>query len=384
MGGIYVENYQISMEKIIFKKFIKDINIFFILAIFSTAIIIWVVQAVNFLDIISEDGHSFGIYFVYTLLNLPKIISKILPFIFLVSLLNIIIKYETSNELIIYWLLGVNKIIFIHKILKISLYYFVIQVFLTAYLVPLSLEKARSFFKMSNVDLFTSIIKEKKFIDTVNDLTIFIEEKNGNQLKKVMLKEKISDKESQIIVSKTGEIINNGVNKKLILYDGKIINLINNKQNIITFAEFKFDLARHGTKTITMTKIQESSSKNLLDCLNKVISNPNYSSGDQSCEFVQKKNMTEELFKRIYSPIYIILIALVSSLALINSKNNKKYMLINILIFLSGIALVIMSEITLGFSALNITGTYLYILFPIIIFLVIYTCLIYNLKINIK
>jgi len=372
------------MEKIIFKKFTKDINIFFILAIFSTAIIIWVVQAVNFLDIISEDGHSFGLYFIYTFLNLPKIISKILPFIFLVSLLNIIIKYEANNELIIYWLLGVNKIIFIHKILKISLYYFVIQIFLTSYIVPLSLEKARSFFKTSNLDLFTSIIKEKKFIDTVKDLTIFIEERNGNQLKKIMLKEKISNKESQIIVSKTGEIINSGINKNLILYDGKIINLIDNNQNIITFSEFKFDLTRHGTKTITMTKIQESSSRNLLNCLNKIISNPKYSSGDQSCEFVQKKNMTEELFKRIYSPIYIILIALVSSIAVINSKNNKKYLSINILIFLSGIALVIISEISLGYSSLNITGTFLYIFFPITIFLLIYTCLIYNLRINIK
>ena len=75
MSAIYVDKYQISMEKLIFTKIIKDINIFFILAIFCTGIIIWVVQAVNFLDIISEDGHGFGIYFFYTILNLPKIIK---------------------------------------------------------------------------------------------------------------------------------------------------------------------------------------------------------------------------------------------------------------------------------------------------------------------
>ena len=121
--GIYVQNYLISMEKIIFKKFTKDINIFFILAIFCTGIIIWVVQAVNFLDIISEDGHGFGIYFFYTILNLPKVISKILPFIFLITLLNIIIRYEANNELIIYWLLGIRKLHFVHKILKVSIYY---------------------------------------------------------------------------------------------------------------------------------------------------------------------------------------------------------------------------------------------------------------------
>jgi len=370
------------MEKLIFTKIIKDINIFFILAIFCTGIIIWVVQAVNFLDIISEDGHGFGIYFFYTILNLPKIISKILPFIFLITLLNIIIRYEANNELIIYWLLGIRKLHFVHKILKVSIYYCLIQLFFTVYLVPISLEKARSLFKTSSVDLFVSIIKEKKFIDTVNDLTIFIEEKNGNQLKKIMLKDKINEKESQIIISKSGKIVTANGSKSLILYDGKIINLINNSQNIIAFSEFKFDLSRYGTKTITMTKIQEKSTKKLLECLNKVIIDKDYSSGNQSCEFVQKKNMTEELFKRIYSPIYIILIALVSSLTVINSKNNRNYSLINIIIFLSGIALIIISEISLSYSALNITGSFLYIFFPFIVFFIIYFFLINNLKNN--
>ena len=370
------------MKKLIFKKITKDINIFFLLAIFCTGIIIWVVQAVNFLDIISEDGHSFGIYFLYTLLNLPKIISKILPFIFLISLLNIIIKYETNNELIIYWLLGVRKLNFINKILKISIFYFLIQFFLTFYLVPLSLEKARGFFKTSSVDLFTSIIKEKKFIDTVNNLTIFIEKKNGNKLEKIILKDRINEKESQIIISKTGEIISNNANKSLFLYDGKIINLINNNQNIIAFSEFKFDLSRYKTKTITMTKIQERSSTFLLNCLNRVLVDSAYSSGDQSCESEQKKNMIEELFKRIYSPIYIILIALVSSLTIINSKNNKNYSMMNIVIFLAGIMLIIISEISLSYSSLNIIGSFLYVLFPIFVFFLIYFFLIYNLRKN--
>ena len=368
------------MKKLIFKKIIKDVNVFFLLAIFCTGIIIWIVQAVNFLDIVSEDGHGFSIYFLYTFLNLPKIIGKILPFIFLITLLNIIIKYEVNNELIIYWFLGIRKLNFIHKILRISIYYFLIQFFLTTYLIPLSLEKARLLFKTSGVELFVSTIKEKKFIDTVSNLTIFIEEKKGNQLKKVMLKETISIDESQIIFSKRGEIITNNNNKYLILYNGKIINLINNSQNIIDFSEFKFDLSKYNSKTITMTKIQEKSSMFLLNCLNKVLENSEYNSGDQSCESRQKKNMIEELFKRIYSPIYIILIALVSSLAIINSKNDKRYSLFNIVIFLVGVVMIVISEISLSYSSLNATGTFLYILFPLVSFLIIYLFLINKFK----
>ena len=118
--NIYVLFCENSMEKIIFKKFIKDISLFFFILIISVAIIVWIIQAVNFLDLISEDGHSLKVYFSYTLFSLPKIISKILPFIFMISLFYVIINYEINNELIIYWLNGITKLNFANIIIKIS------------------------------------------------------------------------------------------------------------------------------------------------------------------------------------------------------------------------------------------------------------------------
>ena len=74
------------MKKLIFKKFSKDLIQFFLLVSLSISLIIWVIQAVNYLDFVTEDGHSFKIYFLYTLLSLPKIFSKILPFIYFLSI----------------------------------------------------------------------------------------------------------------------------------------------------------------------------------------------------------------------------------------------------------------------------------------------------------
>jgi len=373
------------MKKLIFKKLISDINIFFFIAILSTAAVIWVVQAVNFLDIIAEDGHSFKIYFLYTIFNLPKIISKILPFVFLISLINIFVKYEINNELIIFWLLGINKIKFTNTILKISVLYFFLQLSLTSFFVPYSLDKARSFFRNSNVDLFTSIIKEKKFIDAVSNLTIFVEEKNGDMLKKIMLKDRISNNEFQIIVAEDGKILNNGLNKSLSLYNGKIINHSNKSQKIINFSEFQFDLSKYSSNTISHPKIQENSSKKLLKCFNKI----NYELKKNlvlqkinvlylGCNFESKNIIKEELFKRFYSPIYIILIGLISSLVILRSKDNKKYFLINSFIFIIGVFIVILSEISLKYSSLNDQSTLLYIGTPIFIFIPIYIYLIHN------
>ena len=83
-------------EKIVFKKFLSDNTYFFLLCSISLSFIVWIIQAVNFLDFISEDGHSFDIYFYFTVLNFPKIFKNILPIIFFISLFYTISKYEDN------------------------------------------------------------------------------------------------------------------------------------------------------------------------------------------------------------------------------------------------------------------------------------------------
>ena len=57
-----------------------------------------------------EDGRDYLVYINYSLLNFPKIITKVLPFVFFFSFFYVITKYELNNELIIFWNFGVKKI----------------------------------------------------------------------------------------------------------------------------------------------------------------------------------------------------------------------------------------------------------------------------------
>ena len=70
------------MKKILFRKLLFDCLTFFFITLLSSSLIIWVFQAVNFLDIMIEDGRDYLVYINYSLLNFPKIITKVLPFVF--------------------------------------------------------------------------------------------------------------------------------------------------------------------------------------------------------------------------------------------------------------------------------------------------------------
>ena len=54
------------MKKLIFNKFFTDTTNSFIAAIITLSLIVWVIQAVNFLDFVTEDGHGLEVYFKYT------------------------------------------------------------------------------------------------------------------------------------------------------------------------------------------------------------------------------------------------------------------------------------------------------------------------------
>ena len=100
------------MKKLIFRKFALDTINFFVLLCLTLGIIVWTIQAVKYFDFVTQDGHGLQIYFSYIIFNFPKIIHRIIPFIFFISVFYILVNYEARNELSIFWTNGVSKIEF--------------------------------------------------------------------------------------------------------------------------------------------------------------------------------------------------------------------------------------------------------------------------------
>ena len=379
--AIYVQNEYISMKKLVFKKFIKDTLKFFIIICLSISLIVWVIQAVGFLDFVTEDGHSLFVYFSYSFFNYPKIIHRILPFIFFISLFYQINQYEIKNELIIFWSNGINKIHFINVIILYSIVVTLFQIFLGSYISPLGQNEARTYLRNSNIDFLPSLMKEGKFIDVVTNLTVFIESKDelGNY-KNIFLNDSITNNtKSQMIYAKKGVLISNDNNRYFELYDGKMLNINNNKITNFKFDKIDFDLSKYITKTTTFPKIQEAQNHHLIKCIY-------YNAKKKLDEFDGQKKINcdpatidsikQELFKRFLKPIYFPLIALMSCLLIFTSKESGNYNKFKFYLFAIIFFIIIISEISLRYSTYNKFGTLFFILFPIFSFFTVYFSLI--------
>ena len=196
------------MNKLIFRKLFYDVLFFFIISSLCITVIIWVVQAVNYLDIVAEDGHGLKTYFIYTFLSLPKIFSRTIIFVFFISIFYTINKYDSSNEILVFWNNGIKKLSFINFILKFSILFIIIQIIFNLYIVPSSQNLGRTYLKKSNIDFLPKLISEKKFIDVAKNLTIFIEEyKDNGNFEKIYIKEVLGQNSSKIITANFGRVL---------------------------------------------------------------------------------------------------------------------------------------------------------------------------------
>ena len=375
------------MKKTLIIKFIKDTFKLFVMISLTLGLIVWVIQAVNFLDFVTEDGHGFKVYFFYSIFNFPKIIHRILPFVFFISLFYQIIKYEKNNELLILWTNGIKKIQFINVVILYSLLILVFQIFLGSYISPNTQNESRSYIRSSNIDFFPSLIREGKFIDTLAGVTIFIDSKDelGNY-KNIYLKDTSIDNgpvgSYQIIYAKSGYLTKENSEKVFVFNNGEIINKENNKITNFTFDKINYNLEKYQSKSSGYQKLQEVPIKDLYMCIY-------LSSKDElsrfRAEYLQCKQETmndiqQEFLKRTYKPIYLPLIALMCGLIIIRSKENNNYNKFNFFLFLLIFFILIISEISLRFSSGSQVGLLFFTLFPLLLFSALYTALIIKKK----
>ena len=118
------------------------------------------------------------------------------------------------------------------------------------------------------------MFKEKQFNDTVEGLTIFIEEKTPDQTyKNIFIRDESAilstvGNVSSSIFAKSGYVSED--KKSLILFNGNIQKLDNEgKINIVKFEKTFFNISEISTKSITEPKMQETSTIQILNCLQK-------------------------------------------------------------------------------------------------------------------
>ena len=371
------------LQNKIYQNFIVEIIRTLLIILFVLSLVALTVRAVNFLDLIVENGYNVSTYFKYSFLNIFGLAPKFIPLSFLIALLIFILRHKNDSEFVILWTSGVKKIQLVNIIFLTSLIVSVFYLIFSTYVTPLALNKSRQMLSNSDFNSFLPTIRTQQFSDSFKGFTFIVEKKQDNKLQNIFLHDKgdnlknLSSNTSEI--SETTITAENGLleEKKMYLFNGQIISSKKNTENeIIKFEQLTIDLSNLVTTTIKKPKIQETPTHKLLGCIFK-----DTNEETRICNEEFKTEILPVLNRRMVTPFYIPVISLICALLLIKTK---KLYLNKVSVFLYGFSLLLFTELAIRYTGISFMILTIYIILPFVFFLILYFFLVFQFSIENK
>ena len=365
------------LQNKIYQNFFIEILKTFLVIVFGLSIIALTVRAVNFLDLIVDNGYPVSTYFKYSFLNLFGIAPKFIPLAFLLSIVIFILKHIEESEFVILWTSGIKKIQVVNLLFFTSVIVLLFYIILSAFLTPIALNKSRQLLSEDQLNSFLPTVRTQQFSDSFKGFTFIVEKKINNEIQNIFLHDtgknlknlspNISSESNTTVVAEKGIV----KERKMFLFNGQIISSksSNEETEIIRFEQLNIDLSDLVTTTIKQPKLQETSTLTLISCLFSKSQNPE----------ICKKDVDKEIFpilmRRIVLPFYIPVITLVCSFLLL--KNQRIYSN-KISIFIYGFIILLLTELLIRYTGLNYFLRIFYLIMPVSLSLFFYFFLNYK------
>ena len=342
---------------------IREISSSFLLLLILLSSILWLGQGLRHIELLTSDNVSFVSYISYILLLLPKILIITIPICLFLSVLFNINRLRNDSELIVESLF---KPVFL---LALLIYFF--SIILSVYITPYSLNEIRhKIIDIRSSGIHSSILKEKKFISPVDNLTIFLQERVGNKITGLLIHDIKNPSTPQTYIAENGEFIEEDNKKILRLFKGNIQIFDRNERRIseVEFQTYDLNLAPYNKQESEHIYPDELYTDQIVNNLNgKSIKDLNK----------YEKEQFAQLHSRIANPLYIFCFALIPLIILKFSKKPGDSFLIpisivSIIAFILQITQITISNLLIDKSNIVFIIYFLPISFLSIIILIIF------------
>ncbi len=294
---------------------IKEISSSFLFLSILLSGIIWLGQGLRHIDLLTTNNVSIETYASYVLLLLPKILLLTLPICIFLSILFNLNRMRYDSELIILSTSGKSeKNILIKPIILFSTIIYLFVLIFSIFVTPNSLKEIRyKIIDIRSSGVHISLLKEKKFISPTSNFTIFLQEKNNDEIFGLLIHDQSNLDNPQTYIAKKGKFIDiNGI-KFLRLFDG-IIQVYSNADNRISevaFNTYDLNLSPYGSKESKHIYSDELSTSEIIYNLKQ----------KKTKDFTKyEKEQFAALHSRVINPFYIFFYSLLPLLIIRFSK----------------------------------------------------------------
>lgn len=229
------------IERYIFRRTL----LFSLSAFASLILVVWVVQALQRIDIVKTSASAGGAVLWIALMMIPDLATGIFPFAVLIGAVHALNRLNTDSERAVIAAAGASSRVIVKPILAVGLVAALVTILNANIVSPVAQGAFKRGLRDINTEAITLFLQPGRFEEIQKGLVVNISEARGPVIRQLFLSDQRDPAVDLAYIAKEARIVDRDEEKFLVLYDGQFQRRTNadGAVSVVQFQTYAFDLA---------------------------------------------------------------------------------------------------------------------------------------------
>jgi len=284
-----------------------------LLITFSLTSIVWLTQALRFIDFIVNQGVSIAVFVKLTGLLLPSLVLMILPPSLFCSVLFVYNKLKVDSELVVLHAIGLSKWRLALPAVQVAAGVTLLCYFIALYLLPVSYREFREMQSFLRNNYVSILLQEGVFSNPVDGLTVFTRERDKDGTMRGILVQDNRQREVPItMMAEAGRLVQTPQGPRFLLTNG---NRQEMRRGMLSFLDFE-------SYTLDISLYADAAKVRIVDPQELFLGQ--LFTYDESISRPDNMRRTAEGHQRLIWPLYPLTMTLIALAVLFSGEFNRR------------------------------------------------------------
>ncbi len=210
----------------------------------SLTSIVWLLQALRFIDFIVNQGVSIMLFLKLTTLLIPLLVLTILPPAFFCAILFTYSKLKGDSELVVMQAMGLDKWNLTIPALRVGFWLTIIAYGMALYIQPISMSAFREMQVFLRNNYVSILLQEGVFSSPVDGLTVFIRERHDDgTLKGILVHDSRKEGSAITMMADQGMLVQTPSGPRFLLEHGNRQEMKKGKLSLLNYDSYTLDIS---------------------------------------------------------------------------------------------------------------------------------------------
>ena len=195
----------------------------FLATVVGVLLFVWVVQALQRVNLITDGGSAVTSFLWIAFLILPRILTVVLPFALVIAVVNGLNTLNDGSETVVVSAAGGGRRVFVVPVLVLALAVTVLQLLVTHWAEPVSRQSFRAAVAEARAEILSSVLRPGQFRELGADVTVHVDERGtGGELIGLLMSDRREEDEVRTYYAREANVVERGGTEYLLMRDGEV------------------------------------------------------------------------------------------------------------------------------------------------------------------